>query len=374
MPHALVVHAGHAFELAHAGDHAEQALQRAELFHEAELAEEVVEVEFVLLQAAHHAHGLLLVYFLGGFFDEADHVPHAEDALRHAVGVEDLKLVGLFPDADELHGAAGDLAHGEQRAAAGVAVELGHDEAGDADGFMELGGDADGLLAGGGIGHEQGLARLHQITHGLQLGEQGLVHLLAAGGVEDGDAGALLVEPGEGGFGGPHHIRLAGGGGEDGRAELLAEHLELGDGGGAVKVQGDEEGAPALLFEPGGELGGGGGFARAVEAGEQDALRRGEIEFLGAAAEQLDKLVVEDFDDLLAWGDIAQHLLAKGAGLDGLDEVFGDLEVHVGLKEGEADFTQRVGHVGLADFAEAAQLAEGVFEFVGEGGKHGRIL
>ena len=49
-----------------------------------------------------------------------------------AVGVEDLERVGLLAGAHELDGQAGDGADRQRRAAAGVAVDLGEDEAGDA--------------------------------------------------------------------------------------------------------------------------------------------------------------------------------------------------------------------------------------------------
>ena len=73
-----------------------------------------------------------------GLFDERHHVAHAEDAADDAVGMEGLEGVGLFADADELDGLAGDVADGERRAAAGVAVHLGEDDAGEAEARVEV--------------------------------------------------------------------------------------------------------------------------------------------------------------------------------------------------------------------------------------------
>ena len=67
----------------------------------------------------------------------------------------------------------------------------------------------------------------------------------------------------------------------------LGDDFELLAGGGAVDVDGDEQGAVAALFEPGGELAGGGGFAGALEAGHEDdggGLGR-EFEARGVVAE-----------------------------------------------------------------------------------------
>ena len=51
--------------------------------------------------------------------------------------MEGLEGIGLFADADELDGLAGDVADGEGRAAAGVAVHFGEDDAGEAEALVE---------------------------------------------------------------------------------------------------------------------------------------------------------------------------------------------------------------------------------------------
>ena len=79
-------------------------------------------------------------------------------------------------------------------------------------------------------------------------------------------------------------------------------------------------------------------------------------------AEQIHKFVVDDFDDLLARLDALDDFSADGLGLDALDEIAGDLEIHVGLQQRHADFAQGIADVRLGDFAEAAQVAEGVLE------------
>ena len=80
-------------------------------------------------------------------------------------------------------------------------------------------------------------------------------------------------------------------------------------------------------------------------------------------AEQVHEFVVDDFDDLLAGLDAGDDLRAERFGFDALDEIAGDLEIHVGLQQRHADLAQGIGDVGLGNFAEAAQIAEGVLEF-----------
>ena len=119
------------------------------------------------------------------------------------------------------------------------------------------------------------MSSLFELGH---LVHEGLVDAEAAGGVDDEDVAAEVggfaagfLGEAEDGFGGAvgavRRVELAfvevdaGGFGDDG--ELLA-------GGGAVDVDRDEHGAVAAFFEPLRELGGGGGFAGALEAGHED--------------------------------------------------------------------------------------------------------
>ena len=79
-------------------------------------------------------------------------------------------------------------------------------------------------------------------------------------------------------------------------------------------------------------------------------------------AEQVHEFVVDDFDDLLAGLDALDDFRADGLGFDALDEIAGDLEIHVGFQQRHADFAERVGDVGLGNFPEPAQVAKGVLE------------
>ena len=71
--------------------------------------------------------------------------------------MEGFERVVFFADADELDGLAGDLADGERCAAAGVAVHLGEDDAGERELLVELVGGVDRVLSGHGVGDEQDL-------------------------------------------------------------------------------------------------------------------------------------------------------------------------------------------------------------------------
>lgn len=148
-----------------------------------------------------------------------------------------------------------------------------------------------------------------------------------------------------------------GGGRIHGALELARQHRQLLDGGRAVDVGGHQV-RPALhLFaEIIRQLAGGGRLAGTLQADEQDGHRRGgaEVEAHRLFAHHPGQFLVDDLDELLFGGEAAQDLLAEGFLLDALGEALHDLEVHVGLEQGEANLTHRVGDVFLRDLADAA--------------------
>ncbi len=144
--------------------------------------------------------------------------------------VEFLALAGVFD------GLAGDRAHGKRRTAAGVAIELGKDDAGDADGLVEVLCDRHRLLAGGGIRDEERFLRSDEIVQALEFGDERLVDFLAAGGVEDEDGALLFLRPDEGIPGDLDDVGFGGFWGVARDVDLLCEHRQLVDGGGAIEV------------------------------------------------------------------------------------------------------------------------------------------
>ena len=164
--------------------------------------------------------------------------------------------------------------------------------------------------------------------------------------------------------------------GVDLRADGLGDDGELFAGGGAVDVDGDEEGAVAPLLEPCRELAAGGGFAGALQAGHEDDGGRlgGEFEAGGVFAEDLDELVVDDLDDLLGGRERGGDAGAEGFFADVVDEALDDGEVDVGFEEGEADFAKGFADVFFGDGALAAKVFEGALELFLQIFKHGRRI
>ncbi len=73
---------------------------------------------------------------------------------------------------------------------------------------------------------------------------------------------------------------------------------------------------------------------------------------------------MDDLDDLLGGREGGGYLLAHGAGADVLDELGDDVEVDVGLEEGEADLAEGVGDVLVGDGALAAEILKGSLELI----------
>ena len=218
--------------------------------------------------------------------------------------------------ADELDRDPGHGAQREGRAAPSVAVHLGQHHAGDADLLMELLGDFYGVLTGHGVGDQQHLRRVQPSADLGDLAHHRLVDDGAAGRVDDD-----IVEPHPVGvldrFLGQIRrfpVRLV----EDRDVELLTERLELGHGGRAVRVCRHHDRSLPLLAQQQRQLRRQRRLARALEADQQDDVRRvgGGVDPGRAAAEHLDQLVVDDLDDLLGRVEPLQDVRAERLLLD----------------------------------------------------------
>ena len=304
--------------------------------------------------------------------DQGDDVAHAEDAAGDPLGMEGLELVDRLAGAGELDRLAGDRAHRQRGAAAGVAVHAGEDHAGELDLVGEALGDVDRVLAGHRVGDEQNLLRLRDFGDGLHLVHQRLIDVEAARGVEHQHV--IALQPG--GIeraAGDVDRRLAGDDRQRRDLGLAAEHGELLLRGRAGDVErGHQDLLAVLLGQPLGELGGGGRLARALQADHHDHRRRRdrEVEPRLLGAKHLDQRIVDDLDDLLARRDRAKHLLADRLLGRAVDELAHDRQRDVGLEQGDANLAHRAAHVGLVQRAAAAQAVEDAAQTIAQALEH----
>ena len=175
-----------------------------------------------------------------------------------------LERIVFFADADELDGLSGDLADGERRATASVAIHFGEDYAGECELLVKFVSGVDGILPGHGIGDEQNFLRIEQALKRLHLVHELVVNVETAGSIDDEHI-ASGVDSFAARFLGEAHdgrgIGFADFAFVDVGLNCGGDHFELLARGWAVDVDGDEQRAVSAILEPVGELARGCGLA-----------------------------------------------------------------------------------------------------------------
>ena len=262
------------------------------------------------------------------------------------------------------------MTYGKRRAATGVAVQLGEDDAGEIQQIVEAFRHVYRVLTGHGVHHQKDLGGVHRIANLLQLCHQLLVHVETARRIHEDHIVAVL-----------HGVldrflcgfrRLLGAPLKHGNANLLCHHLQLLDGGGTVDIAGHQQGVLALLLIHLGQLCGVGGLTRALQAAHQ--YHRGglgrNIQLGITAAHECGQLLVDDLNDLLPGKKAFQHLCANGALGHLVHEGLDDLEVDVRLQKSQLDLPHARLHVGLGEFSLVAELLKSFGKLVGKIGEH----
>ena len=289
----------------------------------------------------------------------------------HAVGVELLEGVELLAGGRERDRPADDLLHRQRRAAAGIAVELRQDHTVDLERGVERLCRLDGVLAGHRVDDEERVVGRHGAGDQTHLLHHLGVDRQAAGGVDDQHVAAEPLGLLETLVGGEDRVLRVG---VHRHVDLATERAQLLDGRRTLQVGADEQRIATLLLEPGGELGGVGGLAGALQAGEQHDRRRlrrvRDLERL--AAEDADQLVVDGLDDLLAGIERLRAGGADGVLADAVGDRADDGDVDVGLEQRRADLLHHLVDVGLGEATLAAEALDDPVEPVGEAVEHAR--
>ena len=151
-----------------------------------QLVPQVGQVEaLALLQFFREFLGLVLADFLFDLFNQRQHVAHAENTRRHAIGMECLECIDLFADTHEANGLAGDFANGQRNAALGIAIRFGQHDAGQRQTLLEYARRVHCILSGHAINHKQGLVRLCRVMHGNDFLHHVLVNVQTARCIDD---------------------------------------------------------------------------------------------------------------------------------------------------------------------------------------------
>ncbi len=281
-------------------------------------------------------------------------------------------------------------------AAAGVGIELGEDHAVEFELLVERLGGVHRVLAGHGVDDQEDLVGHDRGVDPAEFAHEFIVEVESAGGVEDHHVDA-------GGFGVLDRVAADIDRGADGlavlgdlvrlavelhaaspiitfrlRLDLLGQHAELGHRRRTLQVRGDQHHRLALFLEVGRQLAAGRGLAAALEArhhedgrpglDKHDRRRRLDLTGFGVhrrfAAQQLDQLVVDDLDHLLAGLHGIEHLRAHRLLEDPATKRLGHFVMHIRLEQGLADLFHRFTDIGFRNLAAAAERTQRVFKFI----------
>ena len=238
-------------------------------------------------------------------------------------------------------------------------VDLGDDDAGALDGVVEVAGEGDRLLAGHRVDDDQHLGRVDLVGEVRQLVGELVVEGDSAAGVDDDGGRATALRLGERALA---DLRGRGLGvlGVDGTPIWSPRTRSCSEAAARWKSVATSSGLQAVLLEVQREPGGERGLARALHAADQDPGRPALCaqQRLVAASEDLDQLVVDGADYLLAGRDRLQQLGAGGAFTDARDEVAHDAKVDVRLEQRDAHLAQRRIEVVLGNPPAATEAAK----------------
>ncbi len=208
------------------------------------------------------------------------------------------------------------------------------------------------------IGDEQDLGRLDRGLDLFELFHEPLVDLQPPRGVDDDRRDPEAPRFGDAVAGDLHRVALTRI--EDGEIDLLAQRLELLDGGRTIDVGRDEQRAASLLLETKRELPGVRRLSRALQPDEDvNGRRRVAVGQAGrGAAHQLDEFVVDELDDGLGRRQRGEDVRTDGFFFDAVDELFRDREGDIGLEQRDADLAQYLSDVRLGESAAIRQPVE----------------
>ena len=339
----------HLRHAAHARQHAQNLVDRAELARLPQHLLEIVQGKLAFAEPGLLLGHLLLVELLLRLLDQRKHVAHAENSTGHAVGVKLLQGVEVLARADKLDRHAGDRLDRQRGAAPGVAVELGHDHAVKLQRLVERLGAVDGVLAGHRVDHQVHLVGADAAIDGRKLIHQFGVDVQPAGRVEDHHVGPGRLRLFHRGLTKGHRI-----GGTEVRvyrqAELLADHLQLLNGSGPLQVGRCQHRLAAVPQDGLAQLAAGGRLAGPLKAAEhQHRHVAPQMERMVYRAHQVDQFLVDDVDQLIGRVEGFQHRLADGLFAHPGHEILDHRQADVGLQQGPLHQLQPVAHVRLGE-------------------------
>src|SRR5260370_10599456 len=345
-------------------------IERSQLAHLLQLVAKISKSEITVAKLAFELGSLFLIDGLLGAFDQGEHVAHAQHARDDALRVDRLERVLFLAYAQKLHRRARHFTDGKRRATTRVAVELGQDDAGQAEPAMEFAGRAHRVLSDHGVGDEQDFSGLQVALEMAEFAHQFIVDMQAPRRVNED-----YIRGGKLGFADGALSDFQGFIGARARPKAHAHrfgHLcKLLAGRGPINVGGNDQRPVAMASQPFAKLSRGSGFARTLQSDDHPYGRRPRGKSaLGMLAKQLEQCAAHNFEDLLIGRELQQDLRAQGFGADMGEQFVGNVYVDVAIEQGFANSTQRGVQVLLGKLALAAQVLEDALKFLCKVLKH----
>jgi hypothetical protein len=309
-----------------------------------------------------------------GLLDEGDHIAHIQDAIGHAIRMEDLEILEFLPDRGEEDRAPGHSPDGQGSSTASVTVEFREDHTIESDALSELAGRGHGILTDHRVDDEEDVVWFDSGDHPGELSHEFLIDGKTAGSIDDHDVVELLYRESPGIPCNVHWItdpvpRLRG---VDGDPGLLTHDAQLVNRVGALQVRGYQEWRVTLATQMSTELASQGGLPRSLESRQHHHGGRGlrHAQRSSVTAQDLDELLVDDLDDLLRWIQCPQDFRPSRAFPDRIGEVAHHGEGDVGLEKCGSDLAHGDVDVLLSQAPLTPEASECGAQSIGEGGEH----
>ena len=348
--------------LPHARQFIEHAGNAAHVLHLLELVFQVFQIElFALLDLFGKLLGLFLVELLLRFFNQRQHIAHAENARGNSIRIKGFQGIGFLAHTQKFNGLAGNVLDREGRTTAGVRIRLGQHHTGQRQRLTEGLGGVRRILTGHGINHEQGLNRLDGAVQLLDFRHHGFINREATGGIDDQHVMEPQLRLSQRRIGNIHRL-LGIGAGEEGCAYFSGEGFKLLDGRRTVNVGADHHHLFLFFFlQIARKFGHRGGFTCTLQTGHQNDRRRlgGEVEGLGLRTHNLFQLFLNNFNKLLTRTQALADLLAYRPLTDDVDKVFHHRQGYIGFQQGLAHLAHGVLDVVLSQARLPGYRAQG---------------
>ena len=346
---------------AKAGQHFHERACAAHFCHLAHLFQKVVKIKLALFEFCGHFGGVFLFNCFGGFFNQGNNITHAENTARDTVRKERFNFVPLFTSPHQLNRLAGNGLHRHGATTAGIPVNTGHHDAGNAHFFVKFLRDIDGILSRHGINHQKGFGRLCQFGNASNFVHQFLVNCQAPGCVEHEDIKTAKTGFFHRAFGDLDR-RLAFNNLKRRNACLFPQNSQLVLRRWTVDIKRSHQHFfLVLVCQVFGYFCGRGGFTGTLQAHHQERGRGGgiDIEVLNIfATEHFDHGIMDNFNDLLSGLNGFDDFGANRTFFYDFNELFDDGQGDIGLEQRHTDLAGGGVDVILAQAAFTAQLVK----------------